>query len=145
MGGIGLSGAVRGADPAANDAVWNGFGAFRCLRDLEPADEDPSLEDLTPDGQMRFDAANVQLEAALAYAGGRLIRARAQELATSCSETTAAEWEFVRTFANALEPTANDVDAASWSAIKAIIDNPAPTEEDLATLVSSIDGLFPCP
>lgn len=145
QGGIGLSGAVTAVDPAANDAVWNGFGAFRCLREIEPADEDPSLEDLTIDGMMKFVAANEQLEAALAYAGARMVRAEAEQLSMSCDMATAARWEFVRTFANALAPSAEANDAGAWATAQAIIDNPEPTEADLATLVSIVDTLFPCP
>jgi hypothetical protein len=144
-GGLGLSAAFREVGFGANDAVWDGVSAFRCLRDLEPSDDDPSLDDLTPEGRTRFEAATAQLEGALAFGTARVVRSRLDDLLISCDAEAAGEWELVRTFARVLEPTAVARDAAQWEVVREVLDDAGPTEDDLVTLATAVDAVFACP
>lgn len=146
-GGIGFSAEVRQRSELAHQAIWDGFSAFRCLRELVPLDDDPSLDDLTADQTALFHAANGQLSDALAYGLALIVRDALVSQREVCEVEAAANWAFIRVLGpvlseDALRKNAGEVFApasAAWAT-----DAP-PDAAALRAAVAAIDAVFPCP
>ncbi len=144
-GGIGLSAQVKAVSPEAHEAIWNGFSAFRCLRERYPADDDPTLDDLPAEGQTMFEHANAQLRAALAFGVAQLVRDRLIAQATLCDGEAEANWAWLRIMGPVLEVDAVARDAATWATLDALWQSSAPATDELVAGVEALDALFPCP
>lgn len=145
-GGLGLSASVRAQSELAHQAIWDGIAAFRCLRELAPPDEDPTLADLTAEQRMLFDAASGQLSDALTYGVALVVRARIVEQATVCDVGAAANWAFLQTLGPVLDHEGNLRNAAAYAPAAALWAAPAPMDEAaLVAAVAALDAVFPCP
>ena len=127
-------------------AIWDGIAAFRCLRELAPPDEDPSLDDLTAEQRTLFDAASSQLLDALTYGLASVVRAKLVEQATVCDVDAEANWAFLKVLGPVLDHEGNLRNAAAYAPAAALWAAPAPMDEvALVAAVAALDAVFPCP
>lgn len=145
-GGLALAADVRAQSEVAHQAIWDGIAAFRCLRELAPPDEDPSLDDLTAEQRTLFDAASSQLLDALTYGLASVVRAKLVEQATVCDVDAEANWAFLKVLGPVLDHEGNLRNAAAYAPAAALWAAPAPVDEAaLVAAVAAVDAVFPCP
>jgi hypothetical protein len=144
-GGIGLAREVRDLSAQAHAAVWDGFSAFRCLRDLYPADDTASLDDLPPEGRNLFADAQAQLDAALVHGWAVIVRDRLERQDAACGAEAEANWAFLQIAGPVLAFEGQRRDADLWGSLAAIWDQETPTADDLESAVAVVDALFGCP
>lgn len=144
-GGIGLASEILRLDPEAHAAIWDGVLAFSCLRELVPADEDPSVSDLVLEDQELLCGAQAQLDTALAdglaAVLGEAIAAQDQKI----GDEAEANWAFVSVLVDALKDEAGLRDSAAAQTLvsAAAASSPSPAETEAA--VAALESLFTCP
>lgn len=144
-GGVGFSALVSAASPLAHEAIWNGFSAFRCVREIYPPGKAPSLDDLDEEGLALLAAADAQLDEALVYGLALVVRNRIIQQATVCDVEAEANWAFLKVLGPVLDWEGERRDAEAYAPIADLWAADAPTAEGLAAAVEAIDALFACP
>lgn len=144
-GGIGLAEEIRAVSPEANEAIWDGFLAFRCWRELYPQEDYPTLEDVPAEGVELLENARAQLDDALVYGFAMLVRDRLTQQAAVCGAQAEAEWAFLQIAGPVLSFEGEERDPATYQVLADLWESEAPTTEELQAGVEAIDTLFPCP
>lgn len=144
-GGIGLAADVRDVSADAHSAIWDGFSAFRCIRDVYPADDTPAIADLDMDGQALLCSAQSQLSTALDFGLAQVVRSRLEALKDLDGVEAEAAWAGLEILGSVLDRAGNERDAASYAALESFwaAGQPAdPAAIDAA--LQSLDAVFTC-
>ncbi len=145
-GGIGLAAAVRAVDSEAHEAIWDGFSAFRCIRDLNPADDTPEIGDLDMVGQELLCGAQSQLTTALDYGLAQVVRDRLAGQADLEGSAADANWAFLQILGPVLDRGADERDAPGYASVRALWDSSAPPSAgDIDGALTALDTVFGCP
>lgn len=144
-GGIGLSARIKALSEDANEAIWDGFSAVRCWRDLYPIEQYPTMEDLPVEGQQLFEQGWEQLDNALWHGFALLVRDRLERQLGACGVEAEANWAWVQVAGPVLDFEAQSRDATQAATLAAVWATDPPTVEDIQAAVTAIDALFPCP
>jgi hypothetical protein len=135
--GIGIAGKLRTTSPAAHDAVWDGILAYRCWRDLDPAQEATDLASR--------DRALDQLDRALLYGVARLVEDRLVVSLSHQDDALDADRAFVQILGPVLLRAARQLDANEAANLEANLDGIGTGEIDVSETVQILGSLFPCP
>lgn len=144
-GGIGLAAEVLRLDPAAHTAIWDGFSAFSCLRELAPADEDPSISDLEMADQGLLCSAQVQLDTALSDGLAAVLAEAMAAQAQLADDDAEANWAFVSVLAEALNYEAGLRDSAAAQTLMSAAAASSPSPAEVEAAIAALDSLFTCP
>ncbi|MCR9161452.1 MAG: hypothetical protein ACE37F_29760 [Nannocystaceae bacterium] len=142
-GGIGMAADVLAVSQEAHDAIWDGFSAFRCLRDLNPADESPSIGDLDMDAQGLLCSAQSQLTTALDHGLAMVVRARLEAFAGLEGAEAEAAWAGLEIIGPVLDRAGNERDAAAYASLQSFWTAGQPT--DVSDAIATLDAVFTCP
>ncbi len=143
-GGIGLAADVRDASADAHTAIWDGFTAFRCVRDVYPADDTPSISDLDMDGQALLCSAQSQLTTALDFGLAQVVRARLEALKGLDGVEAEAAWAGLEVLGPVLDRAGNERDPASYAALETFWAAGQPDTAAIDTALQSLDAVFTC-
>lgn len=143
-GGIGLAADIQGVSADAHAAIWDGFSAFRCIRDVYPADDTPSVADLDMDGQALLCSAQSQLTTALDFGLAQLVRSRLEALRDLEDADAVAAWAGLEILGPVLDRAGNDRDAASYGPLQSFWSGGLPAVEAIDTAIESLDAVFSC-
>ncbi|MGH1346348.1 MAG: hypothetical protein ACRBN8_32575 [Nannocystales bacterium] len=143
-GGIGLASDVRDVSADAHEAIWDGFSAFRCIRDVHPADDTPSIADLDMDGQALLCSAQSQLTTALDFGLAQIVRTRLEALRDLEGVDAEAAWAGLEILGPVLDRAGNERDAASYGSLESFWAAGLPVAADIDTAVQSLDAVFTC-
>lgn len=144
-GGIGLAADVRDVSADAHAAIWDGFSAFRCIRDVYPADDTPAVADLDLDGQALLCSAQSQLTTALDFGLAQVVRSRLEALKALDGVDAEAAWAGLEILGSVLDRAGNERDAESYGPLQSFwaAGQPAdPAAIDAA--LQSLDAVFTC-
>ncbi len=145
-GGIGLAADVRAADADAHSAIWDGFSAFRCIRDANPADDTPAVSDLDMEAQGLLCSAQSQLTTALDYGLAQVVRARLEGFVDLADDDAAAAWAGLEILGPVLDRAGNDRDAARYASLQSFWAGGQPTDGAAVTeAIATLDAVFGCP
>jgi len=143
-GGIGLAADIRGVSTDAHDAIWDGFSAFRCIRDVYPADDTPAVADLDMDGQALLCSAQNQLTTALDFGLAQLVRTRLEALKNLDGVEAESAWAGLEVLGPVLDRAGNERDAASYGALESFWSAGPPELAAIDAAVQSLDAVFSC-
>ncbi len=145
-GGIGLAGDVRAADADAHEAIWDGFSAFRCLRDANPADDTAAVGDLDMEAQALLCSAQSQLTTALDYGLAQVVRARLEGFADLSGVEAEAAWAGLEVLGPVLDRAGSERDAAEYGSLQSFWAGGQPTEfAAVSDAIATLDAVFGCP
>lgn len=142
-GGIGMAADVLAVSSDAHNAIWDGFSAFRCLRELNPADDSPSISDLDMDNQALLCSAQSQLTTALDYGLAMVVRARLEAFAQLADAEAEAAWAGLEIIGPVLNRAGNERDSAAYASLQSFWAAGQPT--DVTDAIATIDAVFSCP
>ena len=142
-GGIGMAADVLAVSEDAHNAIWDGFSAFRCIRDLNPADESPSIGDLDMDNQALLCGAQSQLTTALDYGLAMVVRARLEAFAQLADAEAEAAWAGLEIIGLVLDRAGNERDATAYASLQSFWAAGQPT--DVSDAIATLDAVFSCP
>ena len=140
--GLGLSAEIRQLSVMANDAVWNGFSAYRCIRELYPQADYETIEDLPDEARPLLAAADDQLNHALTYAWSRLVRARLENQGNLCDVEAEANWAWLQIAGPVLDQEGN---ARGGYDLGALWTGSIPDADTITAAITTLDTVFPCP
>lgn len=140
--GMGLSRRVRDISVIANDGVWNGFAAHRCLREHYPQSDYETFDDLPREATDLLEQARQQLEHGLTYAWSRVVRARLEEQASMCATQAEANWAWLQIAGPVLDHEAR---ARGGYDLQELWTGPMPDAEMVTAAVANLDAVFACP
>lgn len=145
-GGIGFSGDVRAASPEAHEAIWDGFSAFRCIRDLNPSDDSPSVGDLDMENQALLCSAQSQLTTALDFGLAQVVRARLEAQRGLDGVDAEAGWAALEVLGPVLDRAGNERDAAGYGSLQSFWSAGQPTDAAaIDDAIATLDAVFGCP
>jgi len=145
-GGIGFSGDVRAVSPEAHTAIWDGITAFRCIRDLNPSDDSPSIGDLDMESQALLCSAQSQLTTALDFGLAQVVRARLEDQKALQDVAADAGWAALEILGPALDRAGNERDAAAYASLQSFWTAGLPTDAAaIDDAIASLDAVFGCP
>ena len=145
-GGIGFGGDVLAASPEAHEAIWDGFSAFRCIRDLSPSDESPSIGDLAMENQALFCSAQSQLTTALDYGMAQVVRARLEAQKSLQDVAADAGWAALEILGPVLDRAGNERDAAAYASLQSFWSAGRPADAAaIDDAIATLDAVFGCP
>jgi len=144
-GGIGLAADVRAVSTEAHEAIWDGFSAFRCIRDVYPADDTPAVSDLDMDGQGLFCSAQSQLTTALDFGFSQIVRERLEALKGLEGAEADAAWAALEIMGPVLDRAGNERDAASYGSLQTFWSGGLPVDDAaIDAALQSLDAIFTC-
>ncbi len=144
-GGIGMAADVLDASPDAHEAIWDGFSAFRCIRDLNPADDTPAIGDLDMDNQALLCSAQSQLTTALDYGLSQIVRSRLEALRDLDGVEAEAAWAGLEVLGPVLDRAGAERDAASYGSLQSFWSAGQPADaEAIDAAIQSLDAVFTC-
>jgi hypothetical protein len=144
-GGIGMAADVLDASPEAHDAIWDGFSAFRCIRDLNPADEDPAIADLDMENQALLCSAQAQLTTALDYGLSQIVRSRLEALKGLEGAEAEAAWAGLEVLGPVLDRAGAERDSAGYGPLQSFWSAGQPADEAaIDAAIASLDAVFTC-
>ena len=144
-GGIGFSADVRDVSADAHAAIWDGFSAFRCIRDVYPADDTPAVADLDMDGQALLCSAQSQLSTALDFGLSQVVRARLEALKGLDGVDAEAAWAGLEILGSVLDRAGNERDAASYGVLEGFWAAGQPADAAaIDAALQSLDAVFTC-
>lgn len=145
-GGEGLAAEIRRLSPLANDSIWDGILAFRCIRDLYPEADYPTLEDVPAEGQDLLADAQTQLVTALDYGWVQIVRERLQAQPALCGAEAEANWASLQIAGPQLALAGEEADADAWAELAALWERETPPDaSELERAIMQLDALFSCP
>ncbi|MEM6291112.1 MAG: hypothetical protein AAGA54_07595 [Myxococcota bacterium] len=144
-GGIGIADDVMAVSSEAHEAIWDGFSAFRCIRDLNPADDTPEIGDLDMDAQALLCSAQSQLTTALDYGLAQVVRAKLVELGNLTDVDAQARWAYLQIIGPVLDRGGNERNAAEYGSLQSFWSGDAPDAAGIDAAVASLDAVFDCP
>ncbi len=142
-GGIGMAADVLAVSADAHDAIWDGFSAFRCLRELNPADDSPSIGDLDMENQALLCSAQSQLTTALDYGLAMVVRARLEAFGQLVDAEAEAAWAGLEVIGPVLDRAGNERDPAAYASLASFWTAGQPS--DVSDALATIDAVFSCP
>lgn len=144
-GGIGFSADVREVSSEAHEAIWDGFSAFRCIRDIHPADDTPAIADLDMDGQALLCGAQSQLTTALDYGMAQVVRARLEAYKALEGAEAEAAWAAIEILGPVLDRAGSERDAAGYGSLQSFWSAGQPANaEAVDAAIGSLDAVFTC-
>lgn len=143
-GGIALSAQVKAASPDAHEAIWDGISAYRCLRDLNPADDSPEVSDLNDAAQQQLCHGNAQLDTALVFGMAQVVKDRLTTLASATAEDAVTQWAFLQVLGPVLAFEADRRDPAQAAILDQLWAMDAASAAEIDGGMAAIDALFPC-
>lgn len=143
-GGIGLAADIRDVSADAHAAIWDGFSAFRCIRDAYPADDTPAVADLDMDAQALLCSAQSQLTTALDFGLAQLVRSRLEGLKDLEGAEADAAWAGLEILGPVLDRAGNERDAVSYAALESFWSAGLPATAAIDAAVQSLDAVFTC-
>jgi len=143
-GGIGLSAATKALTELGHNRVFDGVTAVRCWRDLYPAEDYPSREDLDAAGEQLLSDALEQLDQSLWYAYARIVRDRLERQDAVCGVEAEANWAFLQVAGPVLDFEASARGSADATELAALWAGEQPTAEALEGGVEALDAVFGC-
>ncbi len=144
-GGIGMAADVLAVSTDAHEAIWDGFSAFRCIRDLNPADDTPAIGDLDMDAQALLCSAQSQLTTALDYGLAQVVRAKLVELGNLTDVEAEARWAYLQIIGPVLDRGGNERNAGEYGSLQSFWGGAAPDAAAIDAAVASLDAVFDCP
>ncbi|MEE9382570.1 MAG: hypothetical protein V3V08_04065 [Nannocystaceae bacterium] len=145
-GGIGLSGAVRAISDPSHQAIWDGFTAVRCWRDLYPDAAYPTWEEVPPEGQALHATGWEQLDNAVLRGLAVVMRDRMATYAGVCGTNEArAPWAFLQIAGPVMDREARDRDPIAADDLAVLWAHDAPTASEIMDGITALDAVFPCP
>lgn len=141
----GYAGEVKPRSEVTHQHTYDALLGMRCWRDLYPADEYPTLEDLPPDGRARFEQAWETLDDALHRTWAVILRDRLEHLGEACSVQAAADWAFIQVAAAVIDRELADRSPTDAAALRAAVGAAEPTAEDVEAAAVALDAAIACP
>lgn len=143
-GGVGIAADVRAVSVEAHEAIWDGFSAFRCLRELYPADETPSIGDLDLEGQALLCSAQHQLTTALDFGLAQVVRARLTQQVDLEGVEAEANWAYLQTIGPVLDRAGDERDGDGYEPARTLWQDAAPTAAQIDAAIAALDSVFSC-
>lgn len=143
-GGIGFAADVRDVSTEAHAAIWDGFSAFRCIREVYPADDTPAIADLDMEGQALLCSAQSQLSTALDFGLAQVVRARLEALKDLEGVEAQAAWAGLEILGPVLDRAGNERDVQSYGALEQFWTLGQPAAAGIDAALQSLDAVFNC-
>ncbi len=132
---VGLAKYVQRIDTYSHTRVFDALLAIRCWRDLDSAEES--------EDENMHNRALAQLDTALDHALAVILINRVERVLDADGATDSADWAFLGILGPVIDRAARTIDPERADQLLALWDSG--TREAGITIVSLLEGLFPCP